>query len=292
MSTRLWSWNGFATWTLNSKTMMEFRNGGVDFQNLGIPSERRAGPSPRSDRLTGILSGNIGQFNDLFGARNITGVRLTRFGDAIAGTSHQFDVGLDVERATFRQVSGFPGGRSFQDAGGVPEQVTLWNGDDVESTGRRTTLYAQDAWSATDRLTIRPGVRLGFNRGSVPDKGTVFETNPVSARVGVAWDVMSDHRTVARAAYGRFHEGLFPAVFDFMNTSGVTPRISARVLGPETFQEINRTTPGNAAVDENLAHAYLDQYSVGIERELFPDFSLSAQYVRGQRGNPMRCIRF
>ncbi len=278
--TRLWSWNARATWTLNPKTLVELRNGGVDYQELGIPGARRAGPAPRSDRVTGILSGNIGQFGDLFGDRNITGASVTRFADGFAGKSHQFEAGAELERTTFRQVLGFPGGRSFQDAAGVPEQVTLWSGDTVEGTGTRTTVYAQDVWSATSRLTIHPGVRLGVNRGSVPDKGTVFKTSPVSPRIGVAWDVMADHRTVARAAYGRFHEGLFTSVFDFMNTSGVTPRVISRVLGPDTFQEINRITPGNAGVDEHLAHAYVDQYLVGIERELFPDFSLTAQYVR------------
>jgi hypothetical protein len=114
----------------------------------------------------------------------------------------------------------------------------------------------------------------------VPDRGTVFSTNPVSPRIGVAWDIARDHKTVVRAACDRIHEGLYTSAFEFMNTSGRTPRINARVVGPDTFVETNRTNPGNGAVDDGLAHAYVDQYLVGIERELFPDFSLTLQYVR------------
>jgi hypothetical protein len=187
---------------------------------------------------------------------------------------------MEHDRMSFRSVSGFPGGRSFTDASGVPEQVVLWAGDTIESSGRRTTLYVQDAWKAADRLSIDAGARFALNRGAVPDKGTVFRTNPVSPRLGLAWDVAPDHKTVVRAAYGRFHEGLYPSVYDFLNTSSLTPRINARVLGPESFQELNRTATTTVAVDDDVAHAYMDQYLVGVEREVLPSVSLRAQYIR------------
>ena len=283
-TTRAESWNARATWTVNPKMIVEIRSGGIDSQALGIPAERRAGPPPRRDSVTGIVSGNAGMFADSFGNRNVTGASLTRFADGFAGRSHELEIGVEFERATSRGVSGFPGGRTFVDAAGVPVQLISWDGDTVEGTGKRTTLYAQDSWSVLNRLSIHPGVRVAFNRGVVPDRGTVFKTNPVSPRLGVAWDVMSDHRTVARAAYDRLHEGLSTPIFVFLNTSGMTPRITYRVLGPGTFQEQNRVTPGNVAVDEGLAHAYVDQYLVGIERELFADFSLTVQYVRRNFG--------
>ena len=57
---------------------------------------------------------------------------------------------------------------------------------------------------------MHPGVRVGFNRGSVADKGSVFRTNPVSPRIGVAWDVAPDHRTVVRAATAASTKRPFP----------------------------------------------------------------------------------
>jgi hypothetical protein len=280
------SWNGRATWTLDANTLLELRSGGVTYDLLGIPAARREGPPPRFDRITGIRSGNVAQFQDQFGRRYLTGASLTRFLDSFAGGSHTLQSGFEIERTTYRQVSGFPGGRSFTDVAGVPGVVSLWAGDTVDGTGTRATIFFQDAWSAGHRVTIQPGVRWSVNRGSVPDKGTVFRTSPVSPRIGAAWDVAADHKTVVRAAYDRLSEGLYTPLFDFMNTSGRTPTIMARVVGPDTFVEMNRQTPeGNVAIDDGLTHAYVDQYLVGIERELFLDFSLTLQYVRRTFGD-------
>ncbi|MGQ0733634.1 MAG: carboxypeptidase regulatory-like domain-containing protein [Acidobacteriota bacterium] len=277
---RFHSWNSRVTWTVSPKTVVELRSAGLDSQSLNLPSERRAGPPPRTDRVTGISSGNAAGFGDAFATRSVTSASLTRFADGFAGKSHELQIGFEFERTTSRGVSGIPGGRSFRDAAGVPEFMTVWEGNTVQATGKRTTLYAQDTWRLINRVSIHPGVRLAFNRGAVPDRGSVFATSPVSPRLAVAWDVLGDHRTVARAAYDRLHEGLSTAIFSFMNISGQTPQITYRFLGPDTLQETNRVTPSNAAVDDGLAHADLDQYMVGIERELFRDGSVMVQYVR------------
>ena len=207
--TLIYSWNERLSWTPDTRTLVEVRNNGVDFQFAFLPDERRTGPAPRRDRITQILSGNAATFGDELGRRILTGAEVTRFVDGLPGGSHELQAGVEHDRMKFRSVSGFPGGRSFQDAAGVPEQVVLWDGNTIESSGGRTTLYVQDAWK-TRRLSIHAGARLALNRGSVPDQGTVFRTNPVSPRLGLAWDVGPDHKTVVRTSYGRVHEGLYP----------------------------------------------------------------------------------
>ena len=58
------------------------------------------------------------------------------------------------------------------------------------------------------------------------------------------------------------------------------------MVGPDTFEEIKRTTPdGNVAIADDLRHAAVDQYVAGIERELFKDFSLTLQYVKRNYGD-------
>ena len=52
------------------------------------------------------------------------------------------------------------------------------------------------------------------------------------------------------------------------------------MLGPNRFNELTRTTPStNVGIDPNIRQSYTDQILLGIERQLFPDFSLVGQYI-------------
>lgn len=281
-------WNGRVTWTPNSRTLLEFRNGGLGYEQRIFPTPPNSidGPAGHRDSGTGITSVNVLTFRQLDEKRLLTSVGLTRFADDVAGKSHRFKLGLEFERTENKLYTGAPGGLQFNDLNSQPNQVVIWAGDRTDGVGHRTSFYAQDTWQPVDRLTIEPGVRISLNRGSVPDHGTVFKTHPISPRLGVAWDLAPDHRTVARASWGRYHDPNFTTFYEFMNTSTQTVRITARVLGPNNYQELTRLTPAsNFGVDPNVSHSYTDHYLAGVEREMFTDFSASVQYIGMRFGN-------
>jgi hypothetical protein len=287
-----WRWNARFTWTVDPRTLIEVRNGGMWNDNPQDPIAplSRSGPSPRRDLVSGLTSANVPTYSFENVQRNLTGATVTRYADGLLG-HHDFKAGLEFELTKSLTESGFPGGRSYQDQNGVPYQAQLWDGSVLEGTGKRTTIFLQDQWRLTDRLTLQPGVRLSINRGSVPDKGTVFETNPFAARIGAAWDVTADHRTVVRAHYGRYDDPLLTGMFDFMDTTRQPPTITARVLADGTFQELSRVTPAsNFGIDASLTHNSMDQFLVGMERELFADLSLQAQYIRRDFRNFMAFV--
>jgi TonB dependent receptor/Carboxypeptidase regulatory-like domain len=278
-------WSGRFSWTPNKATLVEVRNGILDFDQHVVPRGPGTceGPASRIDRLTGIRSVNTDLCSNEDSTRNLTSGSVTYYLDRFFGSSHALKIGVEYERTHSARGESFPEDMSFTDFNGMPEQVVLWEGLNVTADGNRTTLYAQDTWTLNDRLTFLPGVRVSFNRGSVPDRGGVFETDPVSPRIGVAWDLLGNRRTVVRAHYGRFHEGFFTSLYEFLDTSGLNPRITARVLGPGNFQELSRTaSPTNFGIDSGIRHAYVDQYVVGLERELMPDLAVTAQYIRRQ----------
>jgi hypothetical protein len=274
-------WTSRATWTPQPATLVEVRTGGLHYkQDIEPRIGSREGPAPRRDVVTGISSVNASTYRVQVGKRLNFGSSITRFVDGFLGRGHQLKAGADFERFSFLTESGIPGGMSFQDRNGVPDLVTIWPGDLKVGTGNQTTVYAQDSWKVTDRVTVEPGVRVAFNRGSTSTTGLVYSTNTVSPRLGIAWDATADHKTVVRAHYGRFHEAFGTVLYDFTDTDGLTPQITARVLGPNSFQEINRTNPTGNRVDPGIKHAYMDQYLVGVEREILADFSVKLQYIR------------
>lgn len=275
-------WNARLTWVKGAHTYFEFRNGGLDYEqnNKPTPPGTREGPASIVDRFTGIRSQNAASYRTQVGVRSQTAANVTHYRDGFLGRSHQFKAGVEYEYTKFRQNEGYPAGATYTYFQGVPEQMVSWAGDTTQATGHRVTLFAQDGWALTDRVTLQPGVRVSFNRGSVPSRGRVFSTDPVSPRMGVAWDIMGDHKTVVRGHWGRFHDGFFTAYYEFMHGSGVNPRITYRLQDGQ-WTEVNRTAGAqNYGIDKELTHSYMDQSTLAVEREVAPNFSLTAQYIR------------
>ena len=276
------NWNAQVTWTINSKTMLNVRNGGYTgyFPVEPTPPNTRSGPFPHYDPIPDVYTVNVPYFGQFDRTRNVTAATVTRYADNFAGKAHEFKFGFEFERSKIRNESGYPGGRYYYDYGGSPYLVFLWDGYVVNATAQRTSLYAQDTWTVTDRLTVNPGIRLDINRGSVPT-GNVLSNHALAPRIGLAFDVLGDHRTVARAHYGRYYDALLGGQFEFMDLTNQNPHITSEVLGPNRFNEIDRRNPANnLGIDPNIRQSYIDQFLVGLERELFPNFSTTVQYIR------------
>jgi hypothetical protein len=114
----------------------------------------------------------------------------------------------------------------------------------------------------------------------VPERPNVFRTRTVSGRIGLAWDLTGDHRTVARAHYGRYHDPIFSSRIAQADTSDLHPFIQYRIDGPDQWVELFRSSTQPYEIDSTLDHSHVDQVVLGVEREVARTVSLQAQYIR------------
>jgi len=174
------------------------------------------------DANTGYASVNAAQFGIVNRSRNQVNAWLSQHVTGLIAGYHDFKFGTEIERSVLEDRYGYPGGAFFSDNEGPEEDPNTGEDDfftlkydgggyDAHGTNKRVSLYAQDSWRINDRFTFNPGVRIDINRGSVPKLGTVFKTNPIAPRLGFAWDVEGNGKSIVRAHYGRYFEALYGA---------------------------------------------------------------------------------
>ena len=284
-------WNTTANWTIGPSTLLVGRYQGFSgFSTFEPhPPNTRSGPSRHFDLETGVPSGNSCCWYEYDRSRHSVALSLLKYVSGRVGKSHELKAGIEFEHSRARDVEGVPGGRSYLDLSGRPWLVSVWDGIQYDPTGRALSAYIRDQWAVTDRLTVEPGIRLDVYRGFVPDRGQVFRTTPVSPRLGGAWDVRGDHRTVLRAHYGRYHDAFLTSLFRSLDFSASPPFINLEVIGPDQFVEVGRDErpPDVRTFDPHLDHPRVDQFVVGGEREIFRQFAVQAQYIHREFGSPI-----
>ncbi len=165
--------------------------------------------------------------------------------------------------------------------------------------------WLQDDWKFTPRLTLNLGVRYdndigmlnpGFTLKSglaVPNHG---DNNNIAPRVGFTWDVRGDRKTVIRGGAGLYYADIEAnQYYDQLLFNGVTT-IQASVDGSKGGVNLLNPFPGASyaafqagtvpipqqalqLVDPNAQTPYTFQASGGFERQLSPNWTISADYV-------------
>lgn len=166
-------------------------------------------------------------------------------------------------------------------------------------------------------LTVNVGARYDLQRGNnlgsvtpanpvVPDllpeirsedAGTPFEWEDISPRIGLTYALGSQRKTLVKASYARYADqlGVGPIVFTnpgalsgiyyYWNDNGdhiITRNELDFERGLVSFYGLDPANPGSAIspnrVDPNLEAGQTDEFILGLEREVFPDFVVGANY--------------
>src|SRR5215510_2840497 len=191
---------------------------------------------------------------------------------------------------------------------GLPADVVAgFNNPKWEGWGHYFGSYAQDSWKLSSRLTMNAGVRLDVD-GEPSPLGTNFYASP---RLGFAWDLFGDQKTIVRAGAGVYVapiDVLIPSYGSLLDGSGryinqvlvalspTDPRVAQLWqlgiakgelpfghLTPADYAAvgINISTPGATvgySVAPNYKNPYSIQASLSVARQLVRNVSLELGY--------------
>jgi hypothetical protein len=170
------------------------------------------------------------------------------------------------------------------------------------------SLFIQDDWRITRKLTLKPGLRYqrqywaNIHYAVSNVGGTTLEydfpedKNDLAPRIALAWDPKGDGKTSVHGAYGIFYDNQITGIVGI--TAGIDGRSHVRTLvltfpsSIAAWRASGHKLPEPAtaypslviSIDPALQTPYAHQAAIGIDRALGRDISFSANavYVRGK----------
>jgi hypothetical protein len=271
-------------------------------QNDDPSTGDRSTPNHR-DVVTGISSGNVREMGGLKLDRLTAKAVFNRF-QAWLGANHEFKAGIQLERGEHRSTAVIPGAVRYIDSNGAPFQAIYREPSVAGGRADMVALFASDSIVLNDRVTVNAGIRFDHSRASSQDVpaldasgmesdgtilglGTLYTWNVVSPRLGVTAKLTADGRTMLRASYGRFNQGVLTGELSPVHP-GVTPTTTMAYV-PATggyTRLVSVVDPKiNLALDPETRTPRTDEYSVAVEHQLAARLAVSAAYIRKSGAN-------
>jgi hypothetical protein len=224
-------------------------------------------------------------------------VALSHYRPGLFGADHEVKVGGQVERGEHHTSSVIPTGVRYVDDGNTPFQAVFSAPSHSGGLFLTGAVFASDAITVGDRLTVNAGVRFDHSRaisqdlhevdaeghetrGIVNGLGHLYSWNILSPRLGITAKLSADGRTMLRASYGRFSQGVLTGELGYFHP-GVSVVTTAQFDAStgEYTRIVSRIDPANLRIDPATRAPRTDEYSAGIDRELGRQVSVALAYV-------------
>jgi len=196
-----------------------------------------------------------------------------------------------------------------------------------KSIKSRISIFAQDNLTIGGRLTFNLGFRANYSNGNFPgqmqygsaDTYGIFDILPglglqykgfstqavnalnwinISPRIGFAFDIFNDSKTLIKGSFARNFEYLMPNHFNQANS--VSPRLSSWYWTDTNYDQIPDVNDSYTALhladdpgvytlsdklDSKASAPFTDEYTLGIEREIARDLSAGITFIYKHKQN-------
>ncbi len=211
-------------------------------------------------KATGLLDTQFG-FHEITGGLEHHGFYWDRFSDYTGGA--------------FIEVSDLAGPNPL-DPGDYGTRITTSLTDpDFRGKGGYSAAFLQDRWSPLEDLTFTFGLRWEQNRVESLD-GNSLRLNSLSPRLGITWDFTGTDRGKLYASAGRYHQRV-PLYLSQALDAGQGSTREILTAGSDPIRYTYSQNP--ALVLPGIRNQSQDEFTLGIQYELFPDFVVGARAV-------------
>jgi len=284
------NWNIMYNWLLSRNAYLELKTSGYRDKRFRMPIYASLDDPTHYDLLTAVTSNAPWWPFEGRHTRFEANAKLSYFAEDFLGGNHEFKIGAQFNRGGHHQICDYSGGRHYYDYGGEPylryDHQPFYYGGQVDDTA----VFIDDSWTLGDRLTLNLGLRYDHINASIPEEDKwvgwhkvdgektqrlddYIVWDYVSPRIGFVFQLTSDKKTILKGHYGRYYENLSAGQFEWPGP-----------FNTDTFMyfwngedwELFNYVPGDLAgkIDPNIEPAYCDQFGLGLEREIFSDFSI------------------
>lgn len=292
-------------------TQRFFIDARIGANQIFFPTYQNTNDQTLLDSATNIRTRNFNVGTERWRDRyqgNLTGQYYL---DDFLGARHEFKFGVDhahapVENRATRVDDVEP---VYSSTTGLSQNVTLFATPFYTKTAVDVTaLYLQDAISLK-RLTVTAGLRWERLEAYLPEQSSpasrffpslqrsfpevrdVVNWKTIGPRLSAAYDLFGNGRTALKAAAGRYYYVIAAGggILDGVNPNATYSETYNwnDVNGDRRFQPgeqtgnavINRVDPATVSVDPDYRRPYTDEFTGGVDHELFPALRLSAVYT-------------
>ncbi len=286
------------TYVHSDDTLFDFQISRSLAWGEAVPRSGRSTPY-RFDRATDTWVEGSLFFNDWEWYRVPVNGKVTHYAEDFLNADHEFSVGMQFTHGSGKGLDGIPGGVSYDDYAGMPDTAYFNDANVYGGQVRSLGVFAEDTLQIGERVTLNLGLRFDRSKGvsqdvaavdnlgnptgqTVAGLGDLFTWNTWSPRLGANYRLTRDGKTVLRGSWGRFYQSVLAGQFEQFHP-GSTPVTRARFdpLTGEYSDLLFTFDPlEDQGIDDAMRPPSTDQFSIGIDRELWADSVLSVSYLK------------